>query len=159
MKEDKMARVKRIDHIAIAVKNSEEAVKKYSTLFNAEHIRTEILQEKAGPVKVAYMRMGDNVLTLIQDMQEDGFLNQYIAKRGEGMHHLGLEVDNLDDFVENAESQGYKIPLRDEFSNRREVVLRPKDTCGVILQVLEWTQGNDETVDDRIKRILNLENL
>ena len=75
------------------------------------------------------------------------------------MHHLALEVEDLDDFVANAESQGYTIPLRDEFSNRREVVLRPKDTCGVILQVLEWTRGNGETVEDRIKRILKLENV
>jgi methylmalonyl-CoA epimerase len=157
--EDKMANVKRIDHVAIAVSNSEEAVQKYVSLFGAEHIKTEILEEKAGPVKVAYMRVGENILSLIQDMKEDGFLNKHIAKRGEGMHHLALEVDDLDDFVANAESQGHTIPLRDEFSNRREVVLRPKDTCGVIMQILEWTQDNGDTIRDRIKRILNLENL
>ncbi len=154
-----MAEVKRIDHLAIAVKNSEEAVKRYVDLLNAEHIRTEVLQEKAGPVKVAYLRIGENILSLIQDMQEDGFVNKHIEKRGEGMHHLGLEVDDLDGFVKNAEQKGYGVPLKDEFSNRREVVLRPKETCGVILQIIEWTQGNDDTVMDRVKRILNLENL
>jgi len=154
-----MANVKRIDHIAIAVKNSDEAVKRYVELLNAEHLRTEILEEKAGPVKVAYLRIGENILSLIQDMQENGFVNKHIAKHGEGMHHLGLEVDDLDGFIENVETKGYTVPLRDEFSNRKEAVLRPKETCGVILQIMEWTQGSDETVEERVKRILNLENL
>ena len=46
-----------------------------------------------------------------------------------------------------------KIPLRDEFSNRDEVVLRPRDANGVVLQVLQWKGGSDATVQDRIQRI------
>jgi len=154
-----MARIKRIDHLAIAVRDVDSAVRQYEILLNATHIRTYELQEKAGLVKVAYMRIGENVLTLIQSMEEDGFINQFIAKNGEGMHHLGLEVDNLEEFIAETEEKGFKIPLRDEFSNRTEIVLRPKDSLGVVLQVLEWKEGSDETVEDRIKRILSLENI
>lgn len=154
-----MAKVKRIDHLAIAVRNVEEAVKNYITLLNGEHIRTEILEERAGPVKVAYLRIGENILSLIQSVEEDGFLNKHIEKRGEGMHHLGLEVDNLEEFIRNAENSGYTIALQDEFSNRKEVVLKPKETLGVILQVLEWTTGSDETLEKRIDRIFALKNI
>jgi len=56
------------------------------------------------------------------------------------------------------EGKGYKIPLRDEFSNRSEVVLRPRDANGVVLQVLQWKGGSDATVEDRIDRILKLQN-
>ncbi len=153
-----MASIKRIDHVAIAVRDVAQATEQYVKLLNAVHIRTETLREKAGMVKVAYLQIGENVLSLVQSLEEDGFINQHIAKHGEGLHHMGLEVDNLEEFIQDVESKGYKIPLRDEFSNRDEVVLRPRDAAGVVLQVLQWKGGSDATVEDRIARILALQN-
>ncbi len=154
-----MAKIKRIDHLSIAVKDVDAARAQYEHLLNAKHIRTYTLKEKVGTIKVAYMQLGENVLSLIQSVEEDGFVNKHIEKHGEGMHHLGLEVDDLEEFVRETEEKGYKIPLRDEFSNRSEIVLRPKDSLGVVLQVLEWKEGSDATIEDRIKRIVDLENI
>ena len=154
-----MANIKRIDHISIAVKDVDAARKQYESLLNAKHIRTYTLKEKVGTIKVAYMQIGENVLSLIQSVEDDGFVNKHIEKFGEGMHHLGLEVDDLEEFIKETEAKGFKIPLRDEFSNRSEIVLRPKDSLGVVLQILEWKAGSDATVEDRIKRIVELENI
>ncbi len=153
-----MASIKRIDHVAIAVKDCDAATEQWVKLLNAVHIRTEVLKEKAGMVKVAYLQIGENVLSLAQSLEPDGFLNQHIAKHGEGLHHMGLEVDDLDAFVSEVQDKGFKIPLRDEFSNRSEVVLRPRDSNGVVLQVLQWKGGSDATVEDRIERIRQLQN-
>ncbi len=153
-----MASIKRIDHVAIAVRDADEATRQYVSLLNAVHIRTEILREKAGPVKVAYLQIGENVLSLVQSIEADGFINQHISKHGEGLHHMGLEVDNLNEFVREVEGKGYRIPLRDEFTNRSEVVLRPRDAAGVVLQILEWKGGHDATIEDRIARIRKLQN-
>ena len=154
-----MARIKRIDHVAIAVKDADQATRQFVMLLNAIPIRTIILKEKAGPAKVSYIRIGENVISLVQSMDADGFINQHIARHGEGLHHLGLEVDNLEEFITEVEGKGFKIPLRDEFSNRSELVLRPGDAAGVVLQIMEWKGGSDVTLEDRIKRILDLENL
>lgn len=154
-----MAAFKRIDHVAIAVKDANAATKRYVELLGARHIRTEILQEKAGPAKVSYMQLGENIITLIQSMDPDGFVNKHIEKHGEGLHHMGLEVDNLDEFIAETTAKGFRIPLKDEFSNRKEVVLSPRDTAGATLQILEWKSGSDKTVEDRIQRILSLENI
>jgi methylmalonyl-CoA epimerase len=153
-----MASIKRIDHVAIAVRDADQATRQYVNLLNAVHIRTEILREKAGPVKVSYLQIGDNVLSLVESLEPDGFINQHIAKHGEGLHHMGLEVDNLNEFIQEVESKGFKIPLRDEFSNRSEVVLRPRDAAGVVLQILQWKGGSDSTIEDRIERIRKLQN-
>lgn len=153
-----MAGIKRIDHVAIAVRDADKAAEQYAGLLNAKHIRTEVLREKAGMVKVAYMQIGENVFSLVQSLEPDGFINQHIDKHGEGLHHLGLEVDDLDAFVREVEGKGFRIPLRDEFSNRSEVVLRPRDANGVVLQILQWKGGSDATVEDRIERILKLQN-
>ena len=153
-----MAGIKRIDHVAIAVRDCDQATEQYTKLLNAKHVRTEVLREKAGMVKVAYMQIGENILSLVQSLEPDGFINQHIDRHGEGLHHLGLEVDDLEGFISQVEGNGYRIPLRDEFSNRSEVVLRPRDANGVVLQVLQWKGGSDATVEDRIQRILALQN-
>lgn len=153
-----MASIKRIDHVAIAVRDADQATQQFVNLLHALPIRTEILREKAGTVKVSYLQIGESVLSLVQSMDTDGFINQHIAKHGEGLHHMGLEVDDLKEFIEQVESKGFKIPVRDEFSNRSEVVLRPKDAAGVVLQIVEWKGGSDLSVDDRIERIRKLRN-
>ena len=153
-----MAGIKRIDHVAIAVRDADQATRQFVSLLNAVPIRTELLREKAGVVKVSYLQIGENVLSLVQSLEADGFINQHIAKHGEGLHHMGLEVDDLKEFVADVESKGFKIPLRDEFTNRSEVVLRPKDAAGVVLQIVEWKGGCGVSLDDRIERIRNLHN-
>jgi methylmalonyl-CoA epimerase len=153
-----MASIKRIDHVAIAVKDADQATQQFVRLLNAVHVRTEILHEKAGDVKVSYLQLGENVISLAQSLEPDGFLNKHIEKHGEGLHHLGLEVDDLNEFVKEVESKGFKIPLRDEFSNRSEVVLRPRDAAGVVLQIMQWNGGWDVGVEERIERIRLLEN-
>ncbi len=153
-----MASIKRIDHVAIAVRDADQATRQFVDLLNAVPIRSEILREKAGPVKVSYLQIGENVLALAQSMEADGFINQHIAKHGEGLHHMGLEVDDLEEFIKEVESKGFRIPLRDEFTNRSEVVLRPKDAAGVVLQIVEWKGGSEVSVEERIERIRNLRN-
>ena len=153
-----MPSIKRIDHVAIAVRDADQATQQFVNLLNAVPIRTEVLREKAGTVKVSYLQIVDNVLSLVQSMDPDGFINQHIVKHGEGLHHMGLEVDDLEEFIAEVESKGFKIPLRDEFTNRSEVVLRPKDAAGVVLQIVEWKGGSDVSVEDRIERIRNLHN-
>lgn len=153
-----MASIKRIDHVAIAVRDADRATRQFVDLLNAVPIRSEILREKAGPVKVSYLQIGENVLALAQSMDADGFINRHIAKHGEGLHHMGLEVDDLEEFVKEVESKGFRIPLRDEFTNRSEVVLRPKDAAGVVLQIVEWKGGSEVSVEERIERIRNLRN-
>lgn len=153
-----MASIKRIDHVAIAVRDADQATRQFVDLLNAVPIRSEILREKAGTVKVSYLQIGENVLALAQSMEADGFINQHIAKHGEGLHHMGLEVDDLEEFIKDVESKGFRIPLRDEFTNRSEVVLRPKDAAGVVLQIVEWKGGSEVNVEERIERIRNLRN-
>ena len=153
-----MAAIKRIDHVAIAVRDADQATLQFVKLLGAVPIRTEILREKAGMVKVSYLQLGENVISLAQSLEADGFLNQHIAKHGEGLHHMGLEVDDLDEFTRDIEAKGFRIPLRDEFSNRREVVLRPKDAAGVVLQIVEWNGGSEVSIEERIERIRRLQN-
>ena len=52
-------------------------------------------------------------------VEPDGFLSKFIEKRGEGLHHIGLVVDDLDEFVHDLESKGIRIPHRESFGEAR----------------------------------------
>ena len=107
---------------------------------------------------ISFAKMGGTELELLEPTKGNQALKESLDKTGEGLHHMGLEVDNLEEFIQDVEGKGFKIPVRDEFSNRSEVVLRPRDAAGVVLQILQWKGGSSETIEDRIERIRNLQN-
>jgi hypothetical protein len=84
----------------------------------------------------------------------DGFIAKFIEKRGEGLHHIALVVDDLEGYVKELEAKGVKIPHRESFGPlRREIVLSPKDLCGVVMQIIEWKEGDAPTLEERIERL------
>jgi hypothetical protein len=84
----------------------------------------------------------------------EGFMAKFIEERGEGLHHLGLEVDDLDEYIQELEKKQVRIPVKSldgEF--RREILLSPKEASGVVWQVIEWKSGSDLNLEERIERL------
>ncbi len=87
-------------------------------------------------------------------VEPDSFLARFIEKRGEGLHHLAVVVDDLDAYVRELEAQGVRIPHRESVGPlRREILLSPRDLCGVVLQVIEWKEGDQPTLEGRLERL------
>jgi lactoylglutathione lyase/methylmalonyl-CoA/ethylmalonyl-CoA epimerase len=151
-----MAEIKRVDHVAIAVRDLDKGIKKYEEILNAKLI-TKVETVMAGSrMAAAYLKVGENIIVLDAAVDPDGFMAKFIEKRGEGLHHLGLEVDDLDGFVEELADKGVNIPHRESLGpSRREILLSPKDLCGVVMQVIEWKAGADLDVDQRVQRLLD----
>jgi len=75
----------------------------------------------------------------LEPTSADGFVAKHIEKFGETMQHLGMEVENLDDFIQHFNAHGLKTSNYSEIPGvRREVLVGPKNPLGVILQVFEW---------------------
>ena len=146
----------RVDHIAIAVRDLDAAVDRYVQGLGAEQIARKKGVENGEPVEVAYLRLGESVVTLISSDKPDGFVNRFIEKRGEGLHHLALETDDLDGTVANLERLGLGIPLRADLYGRREVILRPREFAGVVLQIIQWDRPA-ATIEERAARIRDFE--
>jgi len=149
-----MAKVIRIDHIAIAVRDVDEAVAKYQRILGAEPVGNVDLAMEGNRARAAYLKLGDGLVVLDGAADPDGFIAKFIEKRGEGLHHIALVVDDLDGYVKELEAQGVKIPHRESFGPmRREIVLGPKDLCGVVMQIIEWKEGDAPTLEERIERL------
>jgi methylmalonyl-CoA/ethylmalonyl-CoA epimerase len=149
-----VARVIRIDHIAVAVRDVDEAIAKYQRILGAELIENVNLTMQGNKTRTAYLKVGDGLMVMDGAVDPDGFIAKFIEKRGEGLHHIALVVDDLDGYVKELEAKGVKIPHRESFGPlRREILLSPKDLCGVVMQIIEWKEGDEPTVDERIERL------
>ncbi len=149
-----MARVLRIDHIAVAVKDVDAGIASYQKILGAELIERADLSIMGNRMRAAYLRVGDGLVVLDGAVQPDGFIAKFIEKRGEGLHHIGIVVDDLDEYVRELEVAGVRIAHRESLGPlRREILLSPKDLCGVVVQVIEWKEGDAPTLEGRIARL------
>lgn len=149
-----MARILRIDHIAVAVKDVDAGIASYQKILGAELIEKAELSMQGSRMTGAYLKVGDGLIVLDGAVDPSGFIATFIERRGEGLHHIGIVVDDLDAYVRELEAAGVRIPHRESLGPlRREILLSPKDLCGVVVQVIEWKEGDPPTLQERIARL------
>ena len=98
--------VEKIDHIGIAVKNLEEALKFYETLGMKPYHFEKVESQK---VKTAFIKVGDTNIELLEATSEESPIAKYIAKKGEGIHHICYEVENVEAALEKMKNQGLRL--------------------------------------------------
>ena len=128
-----------IDHLGIAVQNLDETVAFYRDVMGLEVSATEIFNG----LKIAFLRVGDSELELLEDTTPDGAIARHIAKRGEGLQHVAYRVENIDQALVDMRTKG--IELIDErprpgARNARVAFLHPKSTKGVLIEFVEPAQ-------------------
>ncbi len=130
--------VTRVDHIGIAVKNLDEMVKWYEETLGVKAHGTEIVEEQK--VKVAFLPIGESELELLEDTTGDGPVAKFIEKNGEGIQHIALRVDNIEETL--VELKAKEVRLIDQTprygaGNASIAFVHPKATHGVLLELCE----------------------
>jgi len=126
----------KLDHIAIAVKSIEERLKIWRDIlgFKLEVIE-DVLDQK---VKVAVLDINGQHIELLEPLEETSTISKFIEKKGEGLHHLCFEVENIESMLLNMKKQGIK--LIDEVpkigaSGKKIAFIHPKDMGGVLIEL------------------------
>jgi methylmalonyl-CoA/ethylmalonyl-CoA epimerase len=129
--------VKKIDHVAIAVRSIDESRQAFEEIYGARYLgQKENAQQQ---YVVAYFLMGESLVTMLEGTSPESFVSQHIEKRGEGIQHVGVEVDDLDAFLAHAESLGACVSNQRTIDGiRKEALISPKSAFGIILQPIEW---------------------
>lgn len=131
-------KVTRVDHIGIAVKNLDEMVKWYEETLGVKAHGTEVVDEQK--VKVAFLPIGESELELLESTSDDGPVAKFIEKNGEGVQHIALRVDNIEETL--AELKAKEVRLIDQTprygaGNASIAFVHPKATHGVLLELCE----------------------
>jgi len=128
----------KINHVGIAVNSIDEAVKLYTDVLGLKVKDIEVVADQR--VKTAIIPVGESKIELIESTDPEGTIAKHIEKRGEGLHHLALEVSNIEDALETLLNKG--VALVDEqprkgVENTRIAFLHPKETNRVLLELVE----------------------
>ncbi len=128
--------IHKIAHIGVAVKNLEEVEKLYSQVLGLPIVGREVHPDN----RVSFIPLGDTAIELLQSVKPDGAIARHIEKRGEGIHHIALEVDNIEKALEELKGKGLVLidqEPRKGAHNSRIAFLHPKNTYGVLLELVE----------------------
>ena len=128
----------KIEHIGIAVNNLEKACVSYQKLFNTLIYKTEEVTTEG--VKTAFLQCGPNKVELLEATRPDSPIAKFLEKRGEGMHHIAFEVDDIKAEMLRLKNEGYTL-LNEEpklgADNKLVCFVHPKDFNGVLVELCQ----------------------
>ena len=130
--------VKKINHIGVAVKDLNEAIKFYEENLGLEIEGIEEVKEQK--VKVAFIPLGESRIELLQSTDPNGPIAKFIEKKGEGIHHIAIEVERIEETLQKLKEKGVQLidgKPRIGAHGMKIAFLHPRSTKGVLLELCE----------------------
>ena len=128
--------IQKIDHIGIAVSNLEEALALYRDTLG---LHVEATEEFEG-MKIAFIPIGDTEFELLEPVEKDGALAKFIEKRGQGVQHIALQVEDVEKSLEELKAKGLRVideKPRGGAGGTKIAFFHPKSTMGVLLEICQ----------------------
>ena len=130
--------MQKIEHIGIAVKSLIAAVPVYEQLLETNCYKTEIVESEN--VSTAFFKCGETKIELLESINDDGIINRFIEKKGEGIHHLAFEVADIYAEMERLKSEGFVLlheQPKQGADNKLVCFLHPKHTNSVLIELCQ----------------------
>lgn len=128
----------KIEHIGIAVKNLKESNELFSKIFGQPHYKIETVESEG--VKTSFFNVGTNKIELLEATKEDSPIAKFIEKKGEGIHHIAFDVDDIRAEIKRLRNEGFivlnEIP-KVGADNKLVAFLHPKSTNGVLIELCQ----------------------
>lgn len=128
----------KLEHIGIAIKDLEESSSLFSELFNIAPYKNEGVESEG--VLTTFFKTGESKIELLSATTKDSPIAKFIEKKGEGIHHLAFEVEDIEKEIKRLSGLGYKVINETPklgADNKRIAFLHPKSTNGVLIELCE----------------------
>ena len=129
---------KKISHLGIAVKDLGASEALFKKLLGAEEVHHEEVEDQG--VRIASFTIGESIIELTEATRADSAIAKFIEKRGEGIHHIALQVDNIEEALARLKASGARLidsVPRQGAHNTRIAFIHPSSTHGVLLELVE----------------------
>lgn len=130
--------MKKIEHIGIAVKDIKTSNKLFEQLFGESHYKTEAVASEG--VKTSFFQIGPNKIELLEATNEESPIAKYIEKKGEGIHHIAFDVEDIQAEIERLKNEGFTVlneTPKKGADNKLVAFLHPKTTNGVLIELCQ----------------------
>lgn len=130
--------MRKIEHIGIAVKSLEDSNALYEKLFGVKSYKQEEVESEG--VKTSFFNCGPNKIELLEATRVDSPIAKFIEKRGEGIHHIAFDVEDIASEIKRLKNEGFiilnEIPKKGA-DNKLVAFIHPKDTSGVLIELCQ----------------------
>lgn len=125
----------KIDHVAIAVNNLDQAVKQYQQALGIKEVEFETVESEG--VRVAILHLKDSRIELMEATRDDSPIKKFLATRGEGLHHIALETDAIEGEVTRMKECGVRFlgDIRSGSRGTKVAFIHPKSLSGVLAEL------------------------
>ena len=134
--------MKKIEHIGIAVRSLEVSDKVFAKIFNKEPYKKEVVESEG--VSTSFFMTGENKIELLEATNPDSTIAKFIEKKGEGIHHIAFDVDDIVAEMKRLEAEGFVLLNKEPkpgADNKLVCFLHPKGTNGVLIELCEERKG------------------
>ncbi len=128
----------KIEHIGIAVSSLKDAIPVYEALLNTHCYKTETVESEK--VNTAFFRNGPNKIELLESSDPEGVIARFVAKKGEGLHHVAFDVEDIEAEMERLKLTGFVLlneSPKNGADNKLVCFLHPKNTHGVLIELCQ----------------------
>lgn len=128
----------KINHLGIATKGIDEALKFWSDALGLENVHTEIVEDQK--VRVAMLPIGESRVELLEPTSEDSPISKFLEKRGGGIHHIAVEVDDIEASLRQLKAKGMRLideAPRVGAENCLVAFVHPSSANGVLLELVQ----------------------
>ncbi len=132
----------KINHVAIVVQDIDAALNFWEQTFGLKLDHVEDVPSQKS--KVAFLPLGESEIELVQPTTSDSGLANFLEKRGEGMHHICIEVSDIDATLAELKSKGVRLinEIPEELPGRKMAFIHPKAANGVLVELYQLTENN-----------------
>lgn len=130
--------IEKIEHIGIAVKNLDEANKIYEQLLGTPPYKMETVDNEG--VNTSFFKTGESKVELLQATKDESAIAKFIAKKGEGIHHIAFAVKDIHKEIKRLKEDGYSIineSPKKGADNKLVCFVHPKNTKGVLIELCQ----------------------
>lgn len=130
--------IKKIEHLGIAVNSLDEAIPLYERLLQTTCYKTESVSSEG--VNTAFFQIGEAKIELLEASNQNSPIAKFLAKRGEGFHHVAFEVDDIEEELARLQKLDFillHLSPKDGADNKRIAFLHPKSTMGMLIELCQ----------------------
>ena len=130
--------IRKFDHVGLVVRNTEETAALLSKLFGFQTAETRV--EQAAGFKSTLMSQSDLTFELIEPVGPEGMIQRFVEKRGEGLHHISIQVSDLDEEVKRLQALGVLFSSEKPMQvteTTKVIFIHPRSTNGLLIELTE----------------------
>jgi methylmalonyl-CoA/ethylmalonyl-CoA epimerase len=128
----------KVEHIGIAVKDLTVSIPLFEKLLNTTCYKTELVESEQ--VNTAFFKQGETKIELLESADTDGVITKFIEKKGEGMHHIAFDVDDIESEMKRLQGEGFVLlsdAPKQGADNKLVCFLHPKSTNGILIELCQ----------------------